>query len=201
MKRVGLLLSVLFVCVMASAQITFNCKAGFGISTLAGSDAEGSTIKTGWKIGFGIEKPLSANWLLMPTLEFKQKGAQYKDNEIDDKLSLQYIQLPVMMAYRTRLSDNLNLTLKAGPYFAYGISGKDEYVEDYNGEHDEGEYDFFGSDTNRFDCGVGVGVDFEYHRFVVGLEGEYGFISLFKDDDDHIKMYNVAAYVTVGYKF
>lgn len=205
MKKVCLLLSALFVCMIASAQVTFNCKGGFGISTMAGSDAEGSKIKTGWKIGVGLEKPLSANWLLMPTLEFKQKGAQYKDvsgsNNYEDKVSLQYIQLPIMVAYRTRLNDNLNLTLKAGPYFAYGISGKDKYADDYNGSHYEEEDDFFGSDTNRFDCGIGIGVDFEYHRFVVGLEGEYGFINLYKDDDDHIKVYNVGAYVTVGYKF
>lgn len=201
MKKVCLLLSALFVCMLASAQITFNCKGGFGISTMAGSDAEGSKIKTGWKIGVGLEKPLSANWLLMPTLEFKQKGAQYKEDGFEEKISLQYIQLPIMAAYRTRLNDDLNLTLKAGPYFAYGISGKWKYVENYNGNHDEGENDFFGSDTNRFDCGIGIGVDFEYHRFVVGFEGEYGFISLYKDDDDHFKVYNVGAYITVGYKF
>lgn len=205
MKKVCLLLSALFVCMIVSAQITFNCKGGFGISSVAGSDADGSKIKTGWKIGVGLEKPLSANWLLMPTLEFKQKGAQYKDvsdgDYYEDKISLQYIQLPVMVAYRTRLSDNLNLTLKVGPYFSYGISGKWEYTEDYKGSHDEGENDFFDSETNRFDCGAAIGVDFEYHRFVVGLEGEYGFKSLYKDDIDHIKMYNVGAYVTVGYKF
>lgn len=194
MKKVCLLLSALFVCMLASAQITFNCKGGFGISTMAGNDAEGSKIKTGWKIGVGLEKPLSANWLLMPTLEFKQKGAQYDDGN----LTLQYIQLPIMGAFRTRLNDNLNLTLKAGPYFAYGISGKDKYKDDSTEE----ESDFFGSDTNRFDCGIGIGADFEYHRFVIGLEGEYGFINLFKDDDiDHIKLYNVGAYITVGYKF
>ena len=201
MKKVVLLLSVLFVCMIASAQVTFNCKGGFGISTLAGRDADGSKIKTGWKIGVGLEKPLSANWLLMPTLEFKQKGAQYKEDGFEDKLTLQYIQLPIMVAYRTRLNDNLNLTLKAGPYFAYGISGKEKFVEVYNGNYDEGENDFFGSHTNRFDCGAAVGVDFEYHRFVVGLEGEYGFISLYKDEDGPIKVYNVGAYVTVGYKF
>lgn len=200
MKKVCLLFSLLFISILASAQITWNCKAGAGIANLRGNDMDGS-MKFGWKIGVGIEKPLTSNWLIMPSLEFKQKGSAYSDTEFGESetLNLSYLQLPIMGAYRTRLSDALNLTLKAGPYFAYALSGKADY--DYGG--DKGDYDFFDEEGgNRFDCGLAIGADFEYHRFVVGVEAEFGFVSIFKKDDiDGLKAYNTSAYITLGYKF
>lgn len=200
MKKVCLLFSLLFISILASAQITWNCKAGAGIANLRG-DVDGS-MKFGWKIGVGIEKPLTANWLIMPSLEFKQKGAayseEYEGTKESETLNLSYLQLPIMGAYRTRLSDALNLTLKAGPYFAYALSGKMKY--EYGNEKEEA--DFFDEENgNRFDCGLAIGADFEYHRFVVGIEAEFGFVSLVKDDMDDFKAYNTSAYITLGYKF
>ena len=55
-------------------------------------------------------------------------------------------------------------------------------------------------DAKRFDAGIDIGVDFEYHRFVFGLEYERGFTS-FAPSDGNVDIYNQAAYVTVGYKF
>ena len=81
-----------------SAQITWNVKAGAGIATLTGLNGDGETVtKVGWKIGLGIEKPLSANWIIMPTLEFKQKGGGWKFSEpeygswVEENMNIPYI--------------------------------------------------------------------------------------------------------------
>ena len=55
--------------------------------------------------------------------------------------------------------------------------------------------------TSRFDCGLALGADVEYHRFVVGAEFEYGFIPMAKNDFLNQKIRNISAYVIVGYKF
>ena len=159
MKRIGLLMATMLVCMVASAQITWNVKAGAGFATMRG-DVEDAKGKLGWKIGVGIEKPLSADWLFMPSLEFKQKGTQvsytdYTESE-HSKVSVSYLQLPILAAYRTRLNDDFNLTLKAGPYVAYALSGKEKYEYSYNGESGKEEYDLFDDDGigKRFDAGL-----------------------------------------------
>ena len=63
---------------------------------------------------------------------------------------------------------------------------------------DMGSSDFTG---DRFDVGVDVGIDFEYHRFVFGVEYERGFINFFPKIKSAAKVYNQAFYATIGYKF
>lgn len=213
MKKFSLVFALLLMCMCATAQITWNVKAGVGIATLSGLNDEGSKkMKLGWKVGVGIEKPLSANWLIMPSLEFKQKGTawEYSDPEYDEygstSVTLNYLQLPILGAYRTRLNDEINLTFKAGPYLAYALSGDAEDTWSYEGETESDNYDIFDISeedvkSSRFDLGLALGADVEYHRFVVGIEAEFGFIPLLKNKVNDINIRNISAYVTVGYKF
>lgn len=213
MKKLLTLAALMFVTVAASAQITWNAKAGLGIATCTG-DAEDLSSHLVGKIGVGIEKPISPNWSIMPSLEIAWKGAEYKESEPgykeDMTLSLTYLQIPVLAAYRINLSDNWNMTIKAGPYIAYALSGEiedkwesmgvsyKETIDIFKGkESDTGKEEDGVAKGNRFDYGIDLGVDFEYQRFVFGLEYEVGFKSFMKEID--IK--NAAGYVTVGYKF
>lgn len=198
MKKLLFVLSLVFVSITASAQITWNVKVGGGISTIF-TDEEGFGSKMGWKVGVGIEKPIAANWLIMPTLEFKLKGASMDWSDIDEsfsdlKMQAYYVQLPIMAAFRTSLSDEVNLTLKAGPYFAYGLGGEEDGLKTFGDIEDSDSYG-----GQRFEVGVMVGADVEYHRFVFGVEAEYAFTDLFPDFDYTYN--NFGAYVTVGYKF
>ncbi len=200
MKKIILVLALIMGAVAVNAQITWNVKAGAGLSRITGGEGD---MKFGWKIGVGIEKPLSENWLIMPTLEFKQKGSTWSesydlsDSEISEAISITYIQLPIMAAYRIRLTDEVNMTFKAGPYFAYALSGKIE--AEFDGEGDS--MDLFDlEDSNRFDAGIAFGIDFEYHRFVGGLETEYGLVKVVGGEGSYSNK-NLGLYVTLGYKF
>lgn len=222
MKRIFTLACVAMLTLCASAQVTFNAKLGGGMSwapiSEKGSD-EGFDNKGLFvgKIGFGAEIPVSQNFSVMPSLELAMKGGKYEaknDYEtISDKLNVTYLQIPVMAAYRLSLNDRLNMTLKAGPYFAYGLSGNMKITEDdINGTETE-KIDIFsdkemgGKAADRFDVGGILGVDFEYHRFVFGAELECGFTDMYKSTETEedwnysVKIKNLAAYVTVGYKF
>lgn len=220
MKRIFTLACVAMLTLCASAQVTFNAKLGGGMSwapmSEKGSD-EGFDNKGLFvgKIGFGAEIPVSQNFSVMPSLELAMKGGKYeaKDDEesISSKLNVTYLQIPVMAAYRLSLNDRLNMTLKAGPYFAYGLSGNMKTTVDINNVTETEKADIFsdkemgGKAADRFDVGGILGVDFEYHRFVVGAELECGFTDMYKasdpSDNYSVKIKNLAAYVTVGYKF
>ncbi|MBQ4063947.1 MAG: PorT family protein [Bacteroidaceae bacterium] len=187
MKKIFCLMFVAFIAMAAQAQITWNAKAGIGFAKCNSDEATKNALV--WKAGVGIEKPLSANWSIMPSLEFAMKGSKYED--FGSELSLSYIQIPVLAAYRFHVNNSLNMVLKAGPYVAYAIKG------DIDG------YDIFEDDEygeapgKRLDYGLDLGVDLEYQRYVVGFEYEYGFTSIEKDWETKTS----AMYLTIGYKF
>ena len=209
MKKLLTTAIALAVGLTASAQITWNVKLGGGMA-MCSSDGDGDMKgKIVGKIGVGIEKPLSTNFSLMPSLEIALKGTKWEDEmyyggynvDVEETYSPIYVQIPILAAYRFNISNDWNLTLKAGPYCAYGITGDVTAKASIDGLSDSESQDMFSDlDAKRFDAGVDVGVDFEYHRFVFGLEYERGFISFAPSDAD-VKIYNQAAYVTVGYKF
>jgi hypothetical protein len=203
MKRLFVFAFVMVMTMAASAQITWNAKLGGGIAMCAGENGDGDMKgKFVGKAGFGLEYPISANFSLMPSLEVAMKGTKWKGKISNlgsqrETYSPIYLQIPVLGAYRFNLNDDWNLTLKAGPYVAYGISGKVK-VDGHGGSADG---DMFSDlEAKRFDAGVDAGVDFEYHRLVFGLEYERGFVSFAPSYVDE-NIFNQAVYVTIGYKF
>ena len=176
-----MLLCVAFAAMSASAQITWNVKGGVGYAHLLG-DTEGLKGHVVGKAGVGIEKPFTSNWSLMPSLEVALKGCKIEDYK---SMNLLYVQVPVLAAYRLNINDSWNTTLKAGPYFGVGVYGTENAFSDLG--------------CKRFECGLVLGVDFEYHRFVFGVEYELGFTNLVEEDGASAR--NAAFYATVGYKF
>ena len=212
MRKFITLVCVVFCTMTAQAQITWNVKGGIGAANCHG-DVEGLSNHLVGKIGVGIEKPFSKNWSVMPSLEIAWKGAEYSAEEEDgykETLDIFYLQVPIVAAYRINLNDSWNITLKAGPYFAYGLSGRMKGTDDKGMSFDENIFKdivygdpYSGSDWTqkagkRFDAGLDLGVDFEYHRFVFGAEYELGLLKFAPNDAD---VKNAAAYFTVGYKF
>ncbi|WP_303031148.1 porin family protein [uncultured Duncaniella sp.] len=209
MKKLLSFLVVAMFAITASAQVTWNLKGGLGISSCRYSDGGNEDGKTHFvgKIGAGLEYPLSSNFSLMPSAEFALKGAKWAFTEeyesYEDKLDIYYFQIPVLAAYRFNLTDRLNLVLKAGPYFAFGMAGSGKAKYEYNGESESQSLDIFKDlGAKRFEAGLDFGIDFEFQRFVVGAEYEFGLTPLAKEEGkDGFELKNSAFYVTVGYKF
>lgn len=205
MKKLFSLLVMAMFAIASSAQITWNVKGGIGMAT---AEMEGAEVdlkfKLVGKIGVGIEKPINNNWSVMPSLELALKGAKSElikgSDKLEETMSLTYLQLPILAAYRMNISDFWNVAFKAGPYVGYALSGNYEYKETYGGINDSGDYDMFDEgDAKRFDAGIIIGADFEYQRYVIGAEFEYGLTSISAYDD--VELTNSAIYVTFGYKF
>lgn len=202
MKKVFLIVCVSLMSLVASAQVTWNVKAGLGTAWCT-VDEEGISKETHivGKLGVGLEKPITQNFSVMPSLEIALKGTKWKvDDYVEtftQKVNLTYLQIPILGAYRFNLNDSWNIVAKAGPYFAYALSGK---IKEDSDEYDIfDEADMEGDTANRFDAGIILGADFEYHRFVAGIEFEYGLTNIVEREDFSTK--NVAGYITVGYKF
>ena len=87
MKKLFCLVFVTLCTITISAQVTWNFKGGAGIATCWG-DVSGLDSHFVGKLGVGIEKPLSSNWSLMPSLEIAWKGAEYDDGFESEVLDL-----------------------------------------------------------------------------------------------------------------
>lgn len=206
MKKLLTLACVAMMATAASAQITWNVKAGAGVATCYGSDTENAKEHFVGKVGVGIEYPFTSNWSLMPSLEVAWKGTKinfgenvyysgnYYDYDVTNTVDLFYVQVPIVAAYRLNLSDAWNMTFKAGPYFAYAVS--DHYSSEINASDGSSARESGSAEVKKFDTGLDLGIDFEHHRFVFGVEYEMGLMKLVEDD-----VKNMAFYVTVGWKF
>lgn len=201
-----------------SQDISFHAKAGVGFANFTG-DANGDPLFS-YKVGVGAEIGLGGNWALQPTLFFVRKGTTSSIGEniegtlftLKQTINANYLELPIMAAYRISLPST-NVVLNAGPYLAYGLNGKYKFEA---GE-EEMKTNTFGKDAlKRFDCGLGVGVAFEFGKFIAGIDANFGLANIApsgKDNDQPnmevadvkfdkgTKIHNMAAHITVGYKF
>lgn len=199
-------------------SVGFNVKAGAGIANMNG-DADGDPLFS-YKVGVGAEIGLGGNWALQPTLFFVRKGTTNEIREefegevskLKSTINANYLELPIMAAYRISLPST-NVVLNAGPYLAYGLNGKYKFESD----EEKTKTNTFGKDAfKRFDCGLGVGVAFEFGKFIAGIDANFGLANIApsgKDNDQpnmevadmefdkDPKIHNMAAHITIGYKF
>lgn len=179
------LIFVLFalVSVVSFSQISWNAKVGMNMSNI--TDLEGD-MKIGFQAGVGMEYQFTDMWSIQPSLMFTTKGAKFDD----ESATPMYLEIPVFAAARFAVTDNQNVVVKAGPYFAFGVAGK---------EGDEKIFDKDGWDAKRFDAGLGVGVAYEINKFFIDLTGEFGLTKLADFGNDSPKNMNFS--IGVGYKF
>lgn len=182
----------------ASAQVSWNAKAGLNFSSITNAKAD---LKVGYHLGVGAEFPLTQSLYLQPSLLLTAKGATGSDDGADVTMNPIYLEVPVMLAYKIPVSDKSNFVLSAGPYFAYGIAGK-ATVEDSGVEV---KVDCFGSGENkvglkRFDLGLGIGGAMEFEKFLIGLNVSYGLLDVSpKWADESAQNVNIG--LSVGYRF
>lgn len=195
-------------------KISFGVRMGFNASSLStAGDLKGVEYKCrpGFHVGAVMDYNIAKNLYLQPGLYFTQRGGNWEEkdegNSCSEKINMNYIQIPVTVAYRLPVGENLNIDLNAGPYVAIGIGGtiKTRYSED--GEVMTDKVNVFksstddeaGGDFSRFDAGLRFGAGVHIKRFYVGLAYDLGVTSLSKDKDEKIR--NGSFQVSLGYNF
>lgn len=107
--------------------VTLGIRAGINLQKIYGDDFLGGKLENDFKTGFhaGINADLfiSEGLYLQPGLLYSTKGAKKTNNNTEYTQNISYIELPVNFLYKPQLGSG-RLLLGAGPYAAYGISGK-----------------------------------------------------------------------------
>lgn len=144
---------------------------------------------------------------LQAGLNYSMKGYQgtfvFPDSPVDVKVRLHYLDLPILLNNRFKLSDTFNAFVNVGPYVAYGLSGK-VTTKDESGDSTTLGINLFRKQKKMsplypVDFGVQVGAGVEVSRIMFGIGTQYGLAKLAKEDKDNAK--NISFYASVGYRF
>lgn len=181
-----LIISAAFGMSAASPDLTIN--AGVGTSTWMGNDSELSSPRFAYRVGLGVDMPITGRFGFRTGLNFEKIGTNFEESDLT--LDQMYLEVPVMGTMRFGLR-KVDLVFNAGPYLAVGVGGKIDFP-------DFGSYNTFGDNRlNRFDMGMGLGAGVEFNRFRVGIDTRYGFLHI----ADNSKVYNIAMFFNFGYRF
>jgi outer membrane protein with beta-barrel domain len=97
----NLLLSGLLIicCVMLNAQVQFGLKGGLNFADIRGDFSNGYDSRIGFNAGAFVELPVTGKFSLKPEVVYSLQGADLSNNIVDGKLSLHYINVPVLVKY------------------------------------------------------------------------------------------------------
>jgi hypothetical protein len=211
MKKIFLTLVLCsFVGVIFAQGTKFGVTAGLNVSRFDASDDEGIDFgfKAGFQVGVLLDYAITPSLSIIPELNYSQKGVKLSFTEIigkvDWNVTLNYLTLPVNVAYKFDLSMNQKLIVFAGPYLGYGLSTSNKIkVGGIEVNADEfGDTFKFGSNDDElkpFDYGLNAGVGYQYSSIFFKLQYNVGLANMIREDNESLKNSNLA--VTVGYLF
>ena len=196
--------------ILSAQESGLTVKAGLGLSSVVGSDSYGKSMFS-YRIGATYDIAVSEKFSIIPGVEYIQAG--YKPDSImyhseltkkdenvsfDGKLKLSYARLPILVAYKIPVSEKMKLSVKAGPYFAYGLFGSDVEINAIDTKKKLDEFSVFDKDHyDRFDIGMVAGVSLDIiDELSVGIEFTRGFKKL----QSNLKQYNQSLGLVFEYK-
>ncbi len=195
MKRI---IFILLLCIPTFAQAqNLQLKVGGGLAKL---DKHSNAVPA-WRLGAGYEWEFDQNWTFSPALIFAIRGWENPDETVynkdhDGNIILDpvtgipvtgvkntetityHVELPLLFNYYLRTKERQYVVFSAGPYLAYGVSGKTKVKGDTDRQGAERyyyDYDpFKDGDGKRFEAGVQVGAGYQFANGVTaGLDLNY----------------------------
>ena len=179
MKKVATLLSVAVFSLFflkANSQHALGIKGGVNIANLSGFEGNSRISAHG---GVFLHHTITSNWCFQPELLFSGEGQRYFDNGEERTLSLNYLQLPLMIQYYP----SPQIYLEAGPQVGVLINAEDK--------GDETTHLNVKGDFTAAQVALGVGLGFKATDQVI-LYGRYNFgltdVTRFDNIVDHSRV-------------
>ncbi len=108
----------------AQEKVAFGVRAGLNVNSLSVSDESGLKSRVGYHVGAVMDWNVAKNLYVQPGLYFTTRGAKSSDEGWEQKINMNYLQIPISVAYRFPLSETVKLDINVGPYVALGVGGK-----------------------------------------------------------------------------
>lgn len=197
-------------------KIVVGPRVGLNVSTLSVSNLElnNDKSKLGFNVGVAVEFPIVRSFYINSGLFYTTKGIKFENSgsdwSLDETWNAGYIELPVYASYRLNFAEASQLQINFGPYFAYGVNGKVKYELNEEGDVSKYDYDIFGASEDdvekggvkRFDCGLGVGLGYTFHKIYLGINYQFGLTNIAdKKEWGNVKVKNNNFNISIGYNF
>jgi hypothetical protein len=207
-KSMLFLLIILALCVQIVNAQTFGIKGGVNFANLnvsvSGMSVSPNSL-TGFHIGPVAEFKLKESLFFNTGLLYSMKGAKVEEEMTDasgtttDKIN--YLEIPLNLAYKFPINEKSRFFIQAGPYLAYGLSG----TEESGGE----SFDLFSSDggMKRFDYGLGFGGGVQFGSIAASVNYQLGLANLLEPmssiffEPSDIKLKNKVLQISLAYMF
>lgn len=170
MKKLILAVLTLLLATIVSAEPYVMVKGGAQFSHFSFDYSESLF---GVRGGIGGYIPLGeSSFCLMPQAVYAQKGQETGD--FLGKCTIHYAEVPLTIGALVKFNKNIKLGLMAGPYFAFGVAGK-------NLNTDLMRIDIFDV-LGRFDAGLNAGIQFHIWKIFVFADYDFGLHNLVKKE-------------------
>lgn len=178
---------------LSESSLYYGIRLGANFSTLTGEYIDLGT-RVGMNLGgvIGIRVSDSTPIFLESGLYYASRGAK-KDKET---ITTHNLEIPILIKYGIQATDDIAVLPYIGPYFSYGLGGKNKY-EDNGIVVKDDTFDYL----NRFDMGFKIGCGAEYNKLYLELGYQFGVANLAKDNPADESAHNGSLYVNFGVNF
>ena len=165
----------------------------------------------GWNFGAIFNIPLSKRFSLQPEINYTNHGLKYSYESDYEKLTMKYIQLPLLFKYNIINGKTGKIYIQAGGYGGYWLSGELENNTNQDIIKEQYPFDSDVSDgfkDNRLDYGLlgGIGASIKLgsgHLFIQSSY-QYGLSDIAKfstTPDNYTPSLHRVMSATIGYSF
>lgn len=185
--------------------VSLSAQVGLNLSRFTNVELWNS-MRPGLNIGVIAEKPIFNSLAVKAGILYTMKGAKGINDAIfggtlTTTFSPAYLEIPILASYRLQCSDDLRFAFDFGPYFAFGLHGKDKkkYTGSPVASDSDREIDLFTEQLKRFDFGFQLGPSVVYKdRFSAGMIFDCGVADISNMGD---RIGNFTFMINLGYKF
>ncbi len=222
MKTTKSLLTIVILLFIASTALAqgFGIRAGVNLQNINGKDFEGDKLENdltmGFNAGVNYEILVGTDIYFQPGLLFSTKGTKSTETvlsqDIESKLSLSYIELPLNIVFKPLLGTG-HMLLGFGPYVGYGVGGKytldtpntsSEWDIEFTNEVTESDVDNDAFFIKPFDAGANFIIGYEMANMLsIQLNAQLGLIDINPKYpvDDEATLKNTGFGLSLGYRF
>lgn len=178
------------------SSVYYGIRLGLNIAGIGGDYIDLDS-KTGMNLAgvVGLRLSDTTPLFIESGLYYTERGAK-KDKA---KVGLTYLELPLLIKYGIQATDDISVLPYVGPYFSYGIAGKQKIPADLNdGEaYNRSSYKHF----NHWDMGFKIGCGAEYDKLYAELGYQFGVANIAKENPADLDASGHALYLNIGVNF
>ena len=175
---------------LSESTLYYGIRLGMNISTITG-DYEDVDSKVGMNLAGVIGTRVSD-----ATPIFLESGVYFSGRGGKD-LTLNYLELPVLIKYGVQVSDDIAILPFIGPYFSMGVAGKHKTQGEDMRVVKRSSY-------NRMkhpDMGFKLGCGGEYNKLYLEVGYQFGVLNIAKDNPDDLGAHTSNFFVNFGVNF